>query len=287
MLAYGELVFIWSPHKGDSYIITLREGGKQGTHLGQVLHDEIAEKSFGDVVYTHLGKPFFLFRPTLGEYVRRIKRKTQIVYPKDGAYILLNLNVFPGARVLECGTGSGGLTTILAQFVGAEGKVFTYDKREDFAEQARQNVLRWGVGDRVEFATLDLDQGGFDQEGMDAVFLDLPNPWDYLDYAKKALAPGGRLGILVPTFNQIEAVLRGLREKKFLDVQVEELFLRSLKTNPSRIRPEDQMIGHTGYLIFSSSVSEDAYERIPVEEDPRKISPGETQEREEAAMGEE
>jgi tRNA (adenine57-N1/adenine58-N1)-methyltransferase len=287
MISYGELVFIWSPHKGDSYIITLREGGKQGTHLGEVRHCEIAEKSFGDAVYTHLGKPFFLFRPTLGEYVRRIKRKTQIIYPKDGAYILLNLNIFPGAKVLECGTGSGGLTTIVAQFVGPEGRVFTYDKREDFAEQARQNVLRWGVGDRVEFATLDLDEGGFSQEGMDAVFLDLPNPWDYLDHAKKALAPGGRLGILVPTFNQIEAVLRGLREKKFLDVQVEELFLRALKTNPNRIRPEDQMIGHTGYLIFSASVSEDAYDRIPVEEDPSKASPENNGEDEDLASQEE
>ncbi|HOO63686.1 MAG TPA: tRNA (adenine-N1)-methyltransferase [Synergistaceae bacterium] len=274
MIAYGELVFIWSPQKGDSYIITLREKGKQGTHLGEVLHDDIAQKSFGDAVYTHLGKPFFLFRPTLGEYVRRIKRKTQIIYPKDGAYILLNLNIFPGATVVECGTGSGGLTTILAQFVGPQGKVFTYDKREDFSERARQNVLRWGVGDRVVFSTLDLDEGGFDQQGVDAVFLDLPNPWDYLDYAKEALAPGGRLGILVPTFNQIEAVLRKLREKKFLDVQVEELFLRSLKTNPNRIRPEDQMVGHTGYLIFSSSVSEDAYDRIPIEEDPQKEDSG-------------
>jgi tRNA (adenine57-N1/adenine58-N1)-methyltransferase len=156
--------------------------------------------------------------------------------------------------VVECGTGSGGLTSVLAHFVGDTGRVVSYEKREEFSLLARRNCEKWGVAQRVDFKVRDIADG-FDERDADAVFLDLPNPWDYMDRAKEALAPGNRLGILVPTVNQVEKVLDALSDNSFSDVQVSEILLRYYKTNSRRIRPEDNMIGHTGYLIFGSSVT--------------------------------
>jgi tRNA (adenine57-N1/adenine58-N1)-methyltransferase len=249
----SDLVFIWAPPKGDSFIIKVVPGGRQDTRLGQILHDDLIGKPFGSWVYTNLGKPFCLLRPNIQEFSRRVRRQTQILYPKDIGFILVSLNIFPGALVVECGTGSGSLTSVLAHFVGDTGKVVSYEKREEFSQLARRNCEKWGVVHRVDFKIRDIADG-FDERGADAVFLDLPNPWDHLDRAKEALAPGNRLGILVPTVNQVEKVLDGLVESCFSDIQVSEILLRYYKTNSRRIRPEDTMIGHTGYLVFASNV---------------------------------
>ena len=249
----GDLVFIWAPPKGDSFIIKVLTGGRQDTRLGQLLHDNLIGKPFGSWIYTNLGKPFCLLRPNIQEFSRRVRRQTQILYPKDIGFILVSPNIFPGALVVESGTGSGGLTSVLAHFVGDTGKVVSYEKREEFSLLARRNCEKWGVEHRVDFRIRDIAEG-FDEREADAVFLDLPNPWDYIDRAKEALAPGNRLGILVPTVNQVEKVLDALSENCFSDVQVCEILLRYYKTNSRRIRPEDSMIGHTGYLIFGSSV---------------------------------
>ena len=251
MLEYGDLVFLWSPKKGDAFLLRLSKGAVQGSRLGQLRHDDFVGREFGAVVQSHSGESFALLRPTLGEYTRRIKRNTQIVYPKEAGFLVMHLNLGPGATVVECGTGSGSLTCVFAHFVGPTGRVCTYDRREDFSELARKNAERWGVADRITFKVRSLDEG-FDERDADAVFLDLPNPWDYIAAAKEALGSGNRLAILVPTTNQIERTLDALREHHFADPQVMELMLRYLKTDPRRIRPEDMMVGHTGYLIFAS-----------------------------------
>lgn len=251
MLEYGDLVFLWSPKKGDAFLLRLAKGAVQGSRLGQLRHDDFVGKEYGSVVRSHSGESFAVLRPTLGEYTRRIKRNTQIVYPKEAGFLVMHLNLGPGATVVECGTGSGSLTCVFAHFVGPTGRVCTYDRREDFSELARKNAERWGVADRITFKVRSLDEG-FDERDADAVFLDLPNPWDYIAAAEEALAPGNRLAILVPTTNQIERTLDVLREHHFADPQVLELMLRYLKTDPRRIRPEDMMVGHTGYLIFAS-----------------------------------
>jgi tRNA (adenine57-N1/adenine58-N1)-methyltransferase len=194
--------------------------------------------------------------------MRRIRRQTQIVYPKDAGFLVMNLDLFPGARVVECGTGSGAFTSVLAHFVGDQGHVYTYEKRDTFSELARSNCERWGVEDRVTFRQQDLAEG-FQEKDADAVFLDVPNPHDFLSIAWEALAPGRRLGILVPTFNQIQKILDGMRYVPFADVQVVEVMLRSYKTNPNRIRPDDMMIGHTGFLVVGSKVMELLEERVP------------------------
>ena len=134
--------------------------------------------------------------------------------------------------------------------MGDQGKVCTYDRREEFSALAKKNAEKWGVAHRIEFNVRSLDEG-FKERNADAVFLDIPTPWEYIDKAYEALAPGNHLGILVPTTNQVSDTIVKLNEFGFADIQVVELMLRYYKTEPNRIRPEDVMIGHTGYLIFA------------------------------------
>jgi tRNA (adenine57-N1/adenine58-N1)-methyltransferase len=251
MPAEGDLVFLWSPAKGDSFLVRISPGSIQGSHLGQMRHDDIASMEYGDVILTNRGEPFFILRPSIGEYSRRIKRQTQVIFPKDSGFIIQHLNFGPGATVVECGTGSGGMTSVFAHFVGDGGKVVSYDRREEFSKLAESNAERWGVRHRIEFKIRDI-KDGFDEREADAVFLDVRNPWDYIGAAHEALAWGHHLGIIVPTFNQIENTLDALTGHGFVDVQVLELLMRYFKTDPSRIRPDDTMTAHTGFLIFAA-----------------------------------
>lgn len=266
MLLPGDLALLWSPERGDRYLVKVQPGASQGTQLGAVPHALLLERSFGDVVHTHLGKPLMVLRPSLAEFCLRVKRRTQVIYPKEAGYLLMYLGIAPGATVVECGSGSGGFTTVLAHFVGPQGRVVSYERRPEFQEIARNNVERWGVGDRVTFKVRDIAEG-FDETGAHAVFLDVPTPWEYLEQTKKALLPGGRLGILVPTFNQIQQSIEALRAGSWVDIEALEILLRHLKTNPARLRPEDTMVGHTGYLVFASSVSAEAARALPWGED--------------------
>lgn len=254
MLAAGDLTFIWSPAKGDCYLIRLAPGATQGSHLGQIKHGDIVGLEYGDIVRTNRGEPFFILKPSLGEYTRRIKRQTQVIFPKDSAFIIQHLNFGPGATVVECGTGSGGMTTVFAHFVGDTGRVVSYDRRAEFSKLAESNTERWGVRHRVEFKVRDLMEG-FDERDAHAVFLDVQNPWDFIEIARDALAGGHHLGILVPTYNQIEKTINALNGHNFVDIQILELLARYLKTDPRRIRPEDTMTGHTGYLIFAAKAT--------------------------------
>ena len=167
-----------------------------------------------------------------------------------------------GARVVECGTGSGSLTTAFAHFVGDEGCVYSYDAREEFVELARRNCRKWGVEHRVEFNVRHLSQG-FEETDVDAVFLDLPDPWNYLLQVRSALALGRRMGALLPTFNQIEKFLRALEENYFVDIEVLEIFLRKLRIDPDRIRP----VSYTHLDVYKrqSLRLEDAF-RTPIED---------------------
>lgn len=257
MISEGDLVFLWSPAKGDSFLVRISPGSSQGSHLGQIKHNDMIGMNYGDVIPTNKGEPFFMLRPAVGEYNRRIKRLTQVIFPKDSGYIIQHLNFGPGARIVECGTGSGGLTAVFAHFVGDGGRVFTYDRREEFSKLAESNAERWGVRHRIEFKVRDMNGAEglpvyFDEEGADAVFLDVRNPWDLMGAAHRALAWGHRVGILVPTTNQVEKTLESLREYGFVDTQVLELMLRYYKTDPRRLRPDDTMTAHTGFLVFAS-----------------------------------
>ncbi|MCD6363436.1 MAG: tRNA (adenine-N1)-methyltransferase [Synergistetes bacterium] len=252
-----DLVLLLS-ESGASFLTRLSKR-KFSTHLGEINLSDALNKEYGDFIKTHKGEKFFLIKPPIGEFTRRIKRQTQIIFPKEAGYILMYLDIFPGARVIECGSGSGSLTTILAHFVGENGKVFSYERRRSFANLAEENLRKWGVIDRVEIKIRDIEEG-FDEEGVDAIFLDLPNPWDYLRHVRKALLPGRHFGAICPTYNQLEKLTEALKDNGFTWIRSLELLKRDIRPFPGRIRPEDNMIAHTGFLIFATLVKRDEKE---------------------------
>jgi tRNA (adenine57-N1/adenine58-N1)-methyltransferase len=210
-------------------------------------------RDYGDKVLGKKGASFFILKPTIYDFIMNIERQTQIIYPKDVGYILLKLDVGPGKKVLECGTGSGALTLAFAYVVGEEGRVITYEKEERFFQLAKRNLERFGLAHRVELKLKEVVDS-FDETDVDALFLDVREPWLLLKPAWDALKPGHSLGILVPTTNQVSQVLTHLLSLPFKDVEVLEILVRRYKPNPERLRPEDRMVAHTGYLIFSKKV---------------------------------
>jgi tRNA (adenine57-N1/adenine58-N1)-methyltransferase len=249
----GDVVLLLSKDR-KAFIRTLQAGGQLQTHRGVLYHDDLIGKPLGATVRTHLGYPFYLLCPSTDDLVRDLPRKSQIIFPKDSGYIMMKLGVRPGALVIEAGTGSGGLCLALATLVGDAGRVVSYDMREDLQRVAIRNMERAGLATRVTFKLRDIAEG-FDESDADALFLDVLTPWEYLDQARRALAGGGILGSIVPTVNQLSELLGGLdAHPGFAFVEAEELLLRPYKTLPSRVRPEDRIVGHTGFLVFARAV---------------------------------
>jgi tRNA (adenine57-N1/adenine58-N1)-methyltransferase len=250
----GDLVqLLGKGHK--SHIIRLKSGAVFQTHRGELQHDDIIGKPWGIQLHSHTGNPFFLMRPALADLITEIKRNTQIIYPKDIGYIVLVMGIGPGTRVLEAGTGSGALTTAFAFFVGDIGKVISYENREQMHNLARKNLNRLGLLDRVDFRLGDAEDG-FEERDLDAVFLDLPNPYDYIPQVKRSLKPGGFFGTILPTTNQVSKILEALRVNDFIFPEVCEIMLRFYKPDWERLRPTDRMVAHTGYLVFGRSIKE-------------------------------
>ncbi len=235
------------------FIFRLVPDGKFETHRGYLSHNDLIGKSWGSRVVTHMGSPYVLLQPSLADILIETKRNTQIMYPKDIGFILVTMDIGPGKHVLEAGTGSGSFTTALAYSVGPQGRVTSYESRPEFQYLAQKNLDRLGLIDRVEFKLRDIAQG-FDEKNIDAVFLDLPNPQDYIQQAKGALKPGGYLGSILPTTNQVSLLLIALRRANFAFIEVCEVILRYYQAVADRFRPTDRMVAHTGYLIFARSV---------------------------------
>jgi tRNA (adenine57-N1/adenine58-N1)-methyltransferase len=263
------------------FIFPLIPGGIFHTHRGILNHDDLIGKSWGSQVFSHQGSPFFLLQPSLADLLKDLKRSTQIMYPKDIGFILSSMSVGPGQTVMEAGTGSGSMTVAMAFAVGPDGRVITYEKREEFQNLARKNLTRLGLEDRVEFKLGDIADG-FTERDVDAFFLDVPNPWDYVAQVRQALKPGGFFCNLVPTLNQVEKLLLALRREHYAFIEVCELLMRYYKPEPSRLRPTDRMVAHTGYLIFARRIepAEDERARELLEEQ------GEIHERHENEEGE-
>jgi tRNA (adenine57-N1/adenine58-N1)-methyltransferase len=245
----GDLAQLVSP-SNKIYFVRLTTDGELQTHRGVVRFQELIGQTWGSRVLSHQGSSFWLLQPGLGDLLRETKRNTQIMYPKDIGYILIMMGIGPGQHVLEAGTGSGALTTALAWAVGPQGKVTSYEAREAMQNLARKNLQRLELADRVDFKLRDV-QAGFDETDVDALFLDLPNPFDFIPQVRQALKPGGFFGCILPTVNQVERLLPALHNNWFAFTEICELMLRHYKPNFDRLRPTDRMVAHTGYLIFS------------------------------------
>jgi len=242
------------------FIFPLIPGGTFHTHRGILSHDELIGKPWGSQVFSHQGSPFFMLQPSLADLLLDLKRSTQIMYPKDIGFILTSMSIGPGQRVMEAGTGSGSMTIALAYAVGSQGQVISYEVRPDMQNLARKNLERLGLDSRVEFKLRDIGEG-LDETDVDAFFLDVPNPYDYVAQVRAALKPGGFFCGLVPTFNQVAQLLQALRQGRFAFIEVCEILLRYYKPEPTRLRPTDRMVAHTGFLIFGRRIESSEDER--------------------------
>lgn len=270
MIDFGSLLVFVTPKKR-RYIKKLQQGEDWHTNDGVLTADAVAAANYGDVLKTSLGMPVRIEEATLPDMLMGIKRKTQIIYPKDIAQICLRLGAGPGRKLLEAGCGSGGLTLALSWFCGPTGKVISHDAREEFARLARRNLDWAGLGDNVELHCRDIATGFADKDA-DALFLDVREPWLYLRQAQEALKPGASAGFLLPTIGQVSQLLAGLEEAPFGDVEVCELFIRPWKPLADRLRPADRMTAHTGFLVFcrQQARSEEFDEWLPLGTRERK-----------------
>jgi tRNA (adenine57-N1/adenine58-N1)-methyltransferase len=249
----GDLVQLIGP-RDKSFIFILKEEAKLHTHVGILEHDQIIGIDWGKRVQSHLNRSFLVMKPALDDLIRGINRATQIVYPKDIGYILVSMGIGPGKHVVEAGTGSGALTIAFAYAVGSMGRVTSYEKRPEAIEVARSNLELVGMSERVTLIERDIADG-FNGHDADALFLDLPNPQDYINQVREAISPGGFFGCLLPTTNQVTRLLHALKISKFTNIEVSELLHRYYKPIATKLRPVDRMTAHTGYLIFARPIS--------------------------------
>ncbi len=281
----------WNPHgthaqEGDvielvgvrhnHFLLTLKSGAELQSHRGVIKHDDLIGKPFGSQIISHTGQTFYLLQPALHDLLLDTPRNTQIMYPKDIGLILVTMGIGSGSVVLEAGSGSGALTRALAYAVGTEGKVFSYEVRPEMQQLAERNLKRMGLEGRVDFKLRDIAEG-FDETNVDALFLDVPNPWDYMGRVREALKLGGFFGSILPTANQVSLLLHALRQYEFAFTEVVEVLLRYYRTEPERLRPNDRMIAHTGYLIFSRPIFID-HTRAEPSELEELLPPGEEEE---------
>lgn len=263
MLEPGQLVMLLNA-KDKRYFVSAREGQVMHTNEGILHLDEVRAAGWGQQVATHKGYPFTVMRPTLYDLVKSVKRRTQIIYPKEIGYIAMKLGIGPGCRIVEAGCGSGGLTTALAWLVGDTGKVYTYERREEFFTLCRENLDRIGLGHRVEQFHHDVSTG-FHEHQADALFLDVREPVDVVRHIPTAVVPGAPIGFLLPTTNQVQDLLKELECGPFRQIEVLEIFLRHYKPVAERLRPDDRMVAHTGFLVFARTFArlEDQAEPAP------------------------
>lgn len=250
--AYGDRIQLTDP-KGKMYSLTITPGKEWHTHKGWIVHDELVGIPEGSVISTTAGLKFTAFKPLLGDYVLSMPRGATIVYPKDSAFILGFADIYPGARVLEAGVGSGALTITLLRAVGSEGLVHSVERREEFADIAKANVADY-FGQMPSNWSCDLgsvQEKVFDHQ-FDRVVLDMLAPWECVDLAANVLRPGGVFLAYVATTTQLSATAEALKaDGRFTEPESNESMIRGWHHEGLAVRPQQRMIAHTGFLTIS------------------------------------
>ncbi|MCV7099896.1 tRNA (adenine(58)-N(1))-methyltransferase TrmI [Mycobacterium palustre] len=251
--AAGERVQL-TDAKGRHYTMSLTPGAEFHTHRGSIAHDAVIGLESGSVVKSSNGAPFLALRPLLVDYVMSMPRGPQVIYPKDAAQIVHEGDIFPGARVLEAGAGSGALTCSLLRAVGAAGRVVSYEQRADHAEHARRNVdvFFGGAPENWELIVSDLSDSELPDGSFDRAVLDMLAPWEVLDAAARLLIPGGVLMVYVATVTQLSRVVEALRAQQcWTEPRAWETLQRGWNVVGLAVRPQHSMRGHTAFLIFA------------------------------------
>ncbi|CAB0748578.1 tRNA (adenine-N1)-methyltransferase [Corynebacterium diphtheriae] len=256
----GDRVQLTDPKRRHATIV-LETGGAYHTHKGMIHHDDIIGNAEGTVVKSEQGYEYLCFRHLMVDHVLSMPRGAAVIYPKDSAQILVEGDIFPGARVLEAGAGSGALSMALLRAVGHEGHVFSYEIREDHLEYAENNVDEffgyrpetWSprLGDLQDVTVEDL--GG----PVDRIILDMLAPWECLETASRLLIPGGVLITYVATVPQLMKVMEGIRELKcFTEPRAWESLVREWRVEGLATRPEHRMNAHTAFLIWTRRLAD-------------------------------
>lgn len=245
----GDRVQLTDP-KGRMHTVVLEPGREFHTHRGILAHDGIIGLPDGSVVSSTGGTAYLALRPLLSDYVLGMPRGAQVIYPKDAAQIIAMGDVFPGAKVLEAGAGSGALTCWLLRAVGPTGRVCSFEKRADFAEIARRNVTAFH-GDLPQNWNLTVDDvGACADGGFDRIILDMLTPWEHVDIVERALVPGGVFVGYVATTPQLSELVEALRERGcFTEPRAWETLVRDWHADGLAVRPDHRMIAHTAFLV--------------------------------------
>lgn len=261
LLAEGDLVQLTDP-KGRHHTFALEAGKQWHSHKGALDHDDIIGKPEGIVLTSKGGSrgniPYLILRPLLRDFVLSMPRGATVVYPKDAAAIVGLADIFPGARVVEAGVGSGALTCSLLRAVGDHGLVSSYERREDFAAIARKNVERHFGGAHPAWTLTvgDLQEVLHDGD-IDRVVLDMLAPWECIDTVARALVPGGVLVAYVATTTQLSRTVELLRlDGRFTEPQAQETLVRTWHLEGLAVRPDHRMIGHTGFLLATRRLAD-------------------------------
>ncbi|MFW0177249.1 tRNA (adenine-N1)-methyltransferase [Corynebacterium sp. MSK122] len=258
--AYGDRVQL-TDAKRRHYTVILEERGQFHSHKGIINHDDIVGMDEGSVIESTLGSSFLLFRHLMVDHVLSMPRGAAVIYPKDAAQILVEGDIFMGARVLEAGAGSGALSMSLLRAVGPEGHVYSYEVRDDHLEYAVDNVKEY-FGEQPEWWSPRLgDLGDVTAEDLggpvDRVILDMLEPWEHLETVRDLLIPGGVFMTYVATVPQLMKVMEGIRELKcFTEPKAWESLVREWKVEGLATRPEHRMNAHTAFLIWTRRLAD-------------------------------
>jgi tRNA (adenine57-N1/adenine58-N1)-methyltransferase len=257
-LTEGEVILLVDK-VGRRHRVRLKAGERHSIHSGLIQHDDVIGRPEGVVVTTQLGARLLAVRPTFAEQVTGRRRQTQPIYPKDLGAILVAADLYPGARVLEAGTGTGALTLAALRAVGHSGAVVSYEAREEFLEAAKRAIVET-IGSIPANLTLKLGDAyaGVEERDMDRVLLDLPEPWQAVPGVKSALRPGGIVFAHCPNVSQVQRFFDCLREVRgFGMLEAFELLQRGWTVRGRSMRPSHRMVAHTGFLCFARRLAED------------------------------
>jgi len=251
----GEQVLLID-QRGKRHLIFLRKSETFHSDRGWIPHDNVIGQVEGTWIRSSLGLRYLALRPTLGEFVLEMPRGAQVIYPKDLAMILFWADVFPGARVLEAGTGSGALTLALLRAVGTDGRVITYEQRDEFARRALANIhMRLGQVNNLTVRLRPVEDGLPEEEHVDRVLFDLPEPWKLTSLVAPVLRPGGIFMCYVPTIIQSHELSETLhREREWALVETFETLMRPWNIEGQSVRPFHRMVAHTGFITLARRV---------------------------------
>jgi tRNA (adenine57-N1/adenine58-N1)-methyltransferase catalytic subunit len=255
-----------------TYMIKVQAGQTFHTHKGYIKFNDVIGKEYGTAITSSLGAQFTVLKPILTDYILKSTRNTQILYPKDAALIVMFSGIGPGSQVVESGTGTGALTTALAHYVKPNGRIFSYDIREESPKTAEKNLKRSGLIDFVELKLKDVTLG-IDERDVDAVVLDLAVPWLVVPHAYEALRPSGTIVSFSPTIDQVVKTVEALKEHNFVCIETFECIMRGMQIERGKTRPQTLMTGHTGYITHARKVT-----KPPKEETTQQAPEGSVQE---------